>query len=160
MWPPSSPDLNPTDYYVWGVFEEETNKCSDDTKEPLKEVIVHVTGNMQEAPLICACSRFRSHMGATVEAEEGFIESTETRGLVEYLWIVSFQCVNTIVQNGDFCSISPLKYLKKIVLKYLPHPVHTYIKQYAQLERRRNMTFITCDGSRMICVRKQILGTN
>ena len=119
MWPPSSPDLNPTDYYVWGVFEEETNKCSDDTKEPLKEVIVHVTSNMQEAPLICACSRFRSHMGGTVEAERGLIESTETRGLVEYLWIVSFQCVNSIVQNGDFCSISPF------VLKYLPHPVLT-----------------------------------
>ena len=64
---------------MWGVFEKETNKCPDDTKEPLKEVIVHVTGNMQEAPLICACSRFRSHMGATVEAEGGFIEETDKR---------------------------------------------------------------------------------
>ena len=72
--PPSSPDLNPTDYYAWGVFEKETNKCPGDTKEPLKEVIVHVTGNMHEAPLICACSCFRSHMGVTVEAEGGSIE--------------------------------------------------------------------------------------
>ena len=71
MWPPSLLDLNPTDYYVWGVFEKETKKCPDDTKEPLKEVIVHVTGNMQEAPLIYACSRFRSHMGVTVEVEGG-----------------------------------------------------------------------------------------
>ena len=70
MWPPSSPDLNPTDYYVWGVFE----KVANISKELLKEVVVHVTGNMQEAPLICACSCFRSHMGATVEAEGGFIE--------------------------------------------------------------------------------------
>ena len=31
--------------------------------------------------------------------------------------MVSFQCVYIIVQNGDFCSISPF------VLKYLPHPV-------------------------------------
>ena len=36
---------------------------------------------------------------------------------MEYLWMVSFQCVNIIVQNGNFCSISPF------VLKYLPHPV-------------------------------------
>ena len=57
-------------------------------------------------------------MGATVEAEGGFIEETEIRGLVKYLWLVSFQCVNIIVQNGDFCSIAPF------VLKYLPHPVH------------------------------------
>ena len=59
---------------MWGVFEEETNKCPDNTKEPLTDAIVHVMGNMQEAPLICACSRFRSHMGATVEVEGGFIK--------------------------------------------------------------------------------------
>ena len=40
-----------------------------------------------------------------------------SRGLVEYLCTVSFKYVNSIVQNGDFCSISPF------VLKYLPHPV-------------------------------------
>ena len=74
MWPPSSPDLNPTDYYVWGVFEKDTNKGPADTKEPLKDAILHVTGNMHDAPLICACSRFCSHMGTTVEAEGGFIK--------------------------------------------------------------------------------------
>ena len=31
--------------------------------------------------------------------------------------MVSFQYVNIILQNGDFCSVSPF------VLKYLPHPV-------------------------------------
>ena len=36
---------------------------------------------------------------------------------MEYLWMVSFQCVNIVVQNGDFCFISPF------VLKYLPHLV-------------------------------------
>ena len=74
MWSPSSHDLNPTDYYVWGVFEEDTNKGPDDTKQPLTDAIVHVTGIMQEAPLICACSPFCSHMGVTVGAEGRFIE--------------------------------------------------------------------------------------
>ena len=27
FWPPNSPDLNPLDYYVWGVIERHTNKC-------------------------------------------------------------------------------------------------------------------------------------
>ena len=101
---------------------------------------------MQEAPLICTCSRFRSHMGATVEAEGGFIELTEARGLVEYLWVVSFQCVNIIAQNGDFCSIS------QFVLKYLPHPVYTLgpipclylipIKSY----RKKRISLVTSQG--------------
>ncbi|XP_076226776.1 uncharacterized protein LOC143174895 [Nomia melanderi] len=27
FWPPNSPDLNPLDYYVWGVIERHGNKC-------------------------------------------------------------------------------------------------------------------------------------
>ncbi len=26
MWPPSSPNLNPLDYYMWGILERESNK--------------------------------------------------------------------------------------------------------------------------------------
>ena len=28
FWPPNSPDLNPLDFYVWGVVERVTNKTS------------------------------------------------------------------------------------------------------------------------------------
>ena len=38
--------------------------------------------------------------------------------------MVSFQCDNIIIQNGDFCSISPF------VLKYLLHPVFVYFLFY------------------------------
>ena len=74
MWPPSSPDLNPMDYYVWGVVEKDTNKHPHSNKESLKAAIVHVMGNTQEEPLIRACSRFRSRIEAVIEAEGGFIE--------------------------------------------------------------------------------------
>ena len=37
MWPPSSPDLNPMDYYVWGVVEKETNKRPHSTKPDWKK---------------------------------------------------------------------------------------------------------------------------
>ena len=74
IWPPSSPDLNPMDYYVWGVVEMETNKRPHSTKESLKATILHVMGSLQEEPLIRACSRFRNRLEAVIEAEGGFIE--------------------------------------------------------------------------------------
>ena len=36
IWPPSSPDLNPLDYYVCGVVERETNKHPFDTLDYLR----------------------------------------------------------------------------------------------------------------------------
>ena len=74
MWPPSSPDLNPMDYYVWGVVQKETNKRPHSTKESLKATILHVMGSLQEEPLIRACSWFRNRLEAVIEAEGGFIE--------------------------------------------------------------------------------------
>ena len=44
MWPPSSPDLNPMDFYVLGVVGKETNKHPHSTKELLKATILHVMG--------------------------------------------------------------------------------------------------------------------
>uniref|UniRef100_A0A0K2V2Z9 Uncharacterized protein n=1 Tax=Lepeophtheirus salmonis TaxID=72036 RepID=A0A0K2V2Z9_LEPSM len=31
-WPPSSPDLNPLDFFIWGTLETETNKNSNLTE--------------------------------------------------------------------------------------------------------------------------------
>ena len=36
IWPPSSTDLNPLDYYVWGVVERETNKHPHNTLNSLR----------------------------------------------------------------------------------------------------------------------------
>ena len=35
VWPPSSPDCNPVDYYVWGVAEGDVNTALHRTKESL-----------------------------------------------------------------------------------------------------------------------------
>ena len=74
MWPPISSDVNPMDYYVWGVVEKEANKCLHNNKESLKAPIADVMGNMQEAPLICTCSRLRSRIEGVIETEGGLIE--------------------------------------------------------------------------------------
>ncbi len=36
-WPPSSPDLNPMDYFYWGVLEARTNRAAHNTKASLNE---------------------------------------------------------------------------------------------------------------------------
>jgi inhibitor of nuclear factor kappa-B kinase subunit alpha len=74
IWPPSSPDLNPLDYYVWGVVERETNKHAHNTKDSLKAAIGDIMANINKDHLINACSRFRSRIEAVIEVEGGFIE--------------------------------------------------------------------------------------
>ena len=73
MRPPSSPDLNLMDFYLWGAVEQ-TNNRPHHSKESLKAVIEHVLGNMQETPLIRACSHFRSRIKAVNETEGTCIE--------------------------------------------------------------------------------------
>ncbi len=34
VWPPSSPDCNPIDYFVWGVAERDTNRSPTTSRHP------------------------------------------------------------------------------------------------------------------------------
>ena len=66
IWPPSSPDLNLLDYYVWGVGEREANKHAHNIKDTLKTAIGDIMANRNEVHLINACSRFRSCIEAVI----------------------------------------------------------------------------------------------
>ena len=74
MWPPSSPDLNPLDYYVWGVVERETNKHPHITPDSLRAAITRVMTHMDEDHLIRACKCFRQRIEAVIAAEGDFID--------------------------------------------------------------------------------------
>lgn len=74
IWPPSSPDCNPLDYFVWGVCERETNKQPHNTLDSLKAKINQVMGDLDRDILAKACSRFRPRIEAVVEAGGDFIE--------------------------------------------------------------------------------------
>lgn len=74
VWPPSSPDCNPLDYFVWGVCEREVNKAPHNTLDSVKNKIKEVMGNLERDLVAKACSRFRSRIEAVVEAEGDFIE--------------------------------------------------------------------------------------
>ncbi|QQP54022.1 Uncharacterized protein FKW44_006706 [Caligus rogercresseyi] len=47
LWPPSSPDCNPIDYF-WGMVENKTNKPTQNTLDSLRAAIVEEFANMKK----------------------------------------------------------------------------------------------------------------
>jgi hypothetical protein len=74
IWPPSLPDCNPLDYFVWGVAELQVNKAPYSTTDSLISKIKEVMGNLDRATVARACKRFRSRIEAVVKADGDFIE--------------------------------------------------------------------------------------
>ena len=66
-WPPSSPDLNPLDYFIWSYVE-------NITKASLIAAIRRVFAELLPALVKKACSQFRIRIEAVIEAEGGYIE--------------------------------------------------------------------------------------
>ena len=73
-WPPSSPDLNPLDYFVWSYVENITNMTSHNTKASLIAAICWVFTELPPALVEKACSQFRIFIEAVIEAEGSYIE--------------------------------------------------------------------------------------
>ena len=48
IWPLSSPDLNPLDYYVWGLVEWKTNKHPYNTLDSLRAGITRVMTHIDD----------------------------------------------------------------------------------------------------------------
>ena len=71
---PSSPDLNPLDYFVWSCVENITNVTSHNTKASLIATIHRVFAELPPALVEKACSQFRIRIEAVTEAEGGYIE--------------------------------------------------------------------------------------
>jgi len=74
LWPPSSPDCNPLDYFVWSVLEAAVNKTSYNTVDQLKAAISEEMLNMDSSAVVKACSSFRRRLEQVVEADGGHFE--------------------------------------------------------------------------------------
>ena len=72
--PPSSPDLNPLDYFVWSYVENITNMTSHNTKASLIVTIHQVFTKLPLALVKKACSQFRIRIKVVIEAEGCYIE--------------------------------------------------------------------------------------
>lgn len=73
LWPPSSPNCNPLDYYFWGVVEEKVNKVSYNTKDAFKDAMIKVMTNMPKEEVKRACSKFRSKLEKVIAPDGGYI---------------------------------------------------------------------------------------
>ena len=71
---PSSPDLNPLDYFVWSYVENITNMTSHNTKASLIAGIRRVFAKLPPALVEKVYSLFRIRIEALIEAEGGYIE--------------------------------------------------------------------------------------
>ena len=70
---PSSPDLNPLDYFVWSYVEKITNMTSHNTKASLIAALRRVFTELPLAFVEKACSQFRIRI-ELIEAKGGYIE--------------------------------------------------------------------------------------
>ena len=73
-WPPSSPDLNPLDYFVWSYVKNITNMTSHDTKASLIAALRRVFAELPPALVEKACSQFRIRIEVEIETEGSYIE--------------------------------------------------------------------------------------
>ena len=71
---PSSPALNPLDYFVWSYVESITNMTSHNTKASLIASTRRVFTELPPALVEEACSQFRIRIEAVIEAEGSSIE--------------------------------------------------------------------------------------
>ena len=71
---PSSPDLNPLDYFVWPYVENIHNMTSHNTKAGLIAAIRRVFTELPTALVKKACSQFQICMEVVIEAEGRYIE--------------------------------------------------------------------------------------
>jgi hypothetical protein len=74
IWPPSSKDCNPLDYFMWSEVEREVNKQPHNTLASLKAMISDVMAKLDRDVVIHVCKRFRSCIEADIEATGVFIK--------------------------------------------------------------------------------------
>ncbi len=74
MWPPSSPDLSPLDYGVWGYVEKKACSRPHPNVASLKAAVEEQWELMPEEYLVNTCSAFRPRVEAMLEAKGGHFE--------------------------------------------------------------------------------------
>ena len=73
-WTPSSPDLNPLDYGVWGEIETKACASPHPNVQSLKAAVEREWDNMSIHFVKKTCVAFRPRIEAMLEAEGGHFE--------------------------------------------------------------------------------------
>ena len=73
-WPPSSPDLNPLDYSVWGNLERRACAKPHKSLESLLNALNREWNDMPQEELRAAVLQFRTRVKSVVTNKGGYIE--------------------------------------------------------------------------------------
>jgi hypothetical protein len=73
VWPPSTPDCNPFDYFVWGVSELRVHAKFHNNFKDLIQKMKELVGFLARDILVKACTSFRSRIEAVFTADGSFI---------------------------------------------------------------------------------------
>ena len=74
MWPPSSPDLSPLDFAVWGEMERKACSILQPNVESLKEAVEREWAAMSTDFIVSSCQAFQPRLEAMLEANGGHFE--------------------------------------------------------------------------------------
>ena len=74
IWPPSSPDLNPCDYGIWGNVERKAYARPHPSVDAMKADVDEEWANMSEDFIRRTCSAFRPRLELMLEAQGGHFE--------------------------------------------------------------------------------------
>ncbi len=74
FWPPSSPDLNPLDFYWWRVNDRRSNHVYHSNLDSLKEAITVAWNTINKAEIQTVCSQFRPRVEAVICGQGKHIE--------------------------------------------------------------------------------------
>ena len=73
VWPPSTPDCKPFDYFVWGVSELRVNAKFHNNFKDLIQKMKELVGSLARDILAKAFTSFRSRIEAVFTADGSFI---------------------------------------------------------------------------------------
>ena len=73
-WPPSSPDLNPLDFCIWGMLQERVGRKVHTDVNALKKALRREWGRLPTSVLRNSCMAVPRRLQAVIDANGGHIE--------------------------------------------------------------------------------------
>lgn len=73
-WPPNSPDLNPLDYGIWGMLEQEVYRIPPKSLQELKRKIQLAWGKLDLSKVNGCIDQFKKRLRQCEDAKGGHFE--------------------------------------------------------------------------------------
>lgn len=74
LWPPSSPDLNPLDFGLWGILQAKVGSKNYSSVKTLKLALLEAWKAIPQDQIRAMCTSFSKRVKAVVSAKGGHVE--------------------------------------------------------------------------------------